>query len=423
MAYVIVNIGKPANSAWWAENLNRSVITAGFNAEEGDRGDVVLRSLDEGDWVLAYANGCGYVGVGQVLGPETYRLHPTLPPGTLSDHQHERGVHWIHAIQDVAQAVTIEKAGRQAPRQIKEVERDEALAETIISLVAARSEHASRSREGALAQPQYWGVAEAVRALGRPASVRDITDWLDQNYPENNNSDARDNAALLSVNDANRRHHDHGRKDFRSDRGNPKDVLIRLGRFKDVTYDLYDPLRDGVFDIQRNANGKFEVVQFTSGSIARALAEAEKQVAAEVPPPLAGDDGRVWELRSVALRRGQPKFRADLIEAYGSRCAITGCTVLDILEAAHIVPYRKGGERTHRMDNGLLLRSDVHSLFDLGRLWVDQDFKVHVDEGLWGTEYEALDGQSLRLPSDAAHQPRKEHLADQAAVARARDVR
>lgn len=107
---------------------------------------LVIHDAVERSQILGVVNGHGYVGAGQVLGEETYKLHPTLPAGTLSDHQHERGVHWVHAIHDVKQAVSIEDAGRQAPRQVKELERDEAVAETIIALVAARSEQVSTSR-------------------------------------------------------------------------------------------------------------------------------------------------------------------------------------------------------------------------------------------------------------------------------------
>ena len=78
---------------------------------------------------------------------------------------------------------------------------------------------------------KYWHVLEAVRALNGAASIKDITAWLGTQYPSENHTDARDNACLLSVNDSNRRHHDHGRTDFRSDQANPKDVLFRVSRF------------------------------------------------------------------------------------------------------------------------------------------------------------------------------------------------
>ena len=65
-------------------------------------------------------------------------------------------------------------------------------------------------------------------------------------------------------------------------------------------------------------------------------------------------------LRAICIRRGQPVFRAALLDAYDSRCVITGCDVSDVLEAAHISLY--GGPSTDRISNGLLLRADIHTL-------------------------------------------------------------
>ena len=76
------------------------------------------------------------------------------------------------------------------------------------------------------------------------------------------------------------------------------------------------------------------------------------------------EDARKRISRMIAQRRGQSAFRNNLFDVYGGRCAITGCEVPDVLEAAHIFPYR--GEDTNKVVNGLLLRADVHTLFDCG---------------------------------------------------------
>ena len=73
----------------------------------------------------------------------------------------------------------------------------------------------------------------------------------------------------------------------------------------------------------------------------------------------------------VALRQGQPQFRKSLLTAYRSRCAITGTAVESVLEAAHIWPHK--GEQTNEVWNGLLLRADLHTLFDLLHLTVEAD--------------------------------------------------
>src|SRR5207244_4015138 len=66
---------------------------------------------------------------------------------------------------------------------------------------------------------------------------------------------------------------------------------------------------------------------------------------------------------------GVPDFRRRLLKAYGGRCAISDCNCSEALEAAHIRGY--GGEETNHVQNGLLLRSDLHSLMDLGKIGVD----------------------------------------------------
>ena len=70
-----------------------------------------------------------------------------------------------------------------------------------------------------------------------------------------------------------------------------------------------------------------------------------------------------------AYRLGQRSFQAVVLDAYHRRCAISGTHIPPVLQAAHIRPVTAGGE--HRLDNGLLLRSDVHTLFDRGYLGVD----------------------------------------------------
>lgn len=118
-------------------------------------------------------------------------------------------------------------------------------------------------------------------------------------------------------------------------------------------------------------------------------------------------DGRSQTLALVRLRQGQPKFRRELIEAYSGRCALTGCDFLPLLEAAHIHPYR--GKETNHVSNGLLLRADVHTLFDLGLLAVKPDGSLDICSSLSGTEYTAL--KVLMMPKIAANRPSADALA------------
>ena len=78
--------------------------------------------------------------------------------------------------------------------------------------------------------------------------------------------------------------------------------------------------------------------------------------------------------RALFLRCvGQGAFRALVTDIYGRRCAVTGEKTLPALDAAHIKPYADGGE--HEAKNGLLLRRDLHSLFDAGYVTVDERFR------------------------------------------------
>lgn len=114
------------------------------------------------------------------------------------------------------------------------------------------------------------------------------------------------------------------------------------------------------------------------------------------------DDAR--RLRMVLQRRGQEKFRADLIGAYGGKCAVTGTRIEELLEAAHIAPHAQG--TNYRVTNGLLLRADIHTMYDLHLLSVDERYRVHLSKRLMMSEYRTLDGATLKvLPATTAQQP------------------
>lgn len=101
--------------------------------------------------------------------------------------------------------------------------------------------------------------------------------------------------------------------------------------------------------------------------------------------------------RTVRVRVGQPQFRKTLIAKYGPVCAFTGTGPLTTLEAGHLYSYAKSGE--HHTDGGLLLRRDVHRLFDLGFLAVDpMTLKIDVHADLHDFPvYKSLDGCALHV--------------------------
>jgi putative restriction endonuclease len=95
-------------------------------------------------------------------------------------------------------------------------------------------------------------------------------------------------------------------------------------------------------------------------------------------------------------------------DAYQRRCAVTGERTLPVLDAAHIRPYSDGGE--HSVSNGLLLRRDIHCLFDLGYVTVTPDHVFEVSTRIReqfenGRDYYALDGKPVALPNRTELQP------------------
>jgi putative restriction endonuclease len=125
--------------------------------------------------------------------------------------------------------------------------------------------------------------------------------------------------------------------------------------------------------------------------------------------PLDVADARERIIGSIVRRRGQREFRNNLLAQYGGQCVITGCRVTALLEAAHISPYK--GKQTNVVQNGLLLRTDIHTLFDLRFLCVSpQKMRVHLHPSLITTEYAYLSGVRIREPIESTSRPSIEAL-------------
>lgn len=127
------------------------------------------------------------------------------------------------------------------------------------------------------------------------------------------------------------------------------------------------------------------------------------------------DDSRDIVSRQIRARRGQKQFRDSLRQGYGDHCLITGCGILAVLEAAHIKPYR--GENDNHIENGLLLRADIHTLFDLDLIGIQPDsFRIEIHPKITN-EYGDLDGKIINItknlcPSREALAFRYEHFQD-----------
>jgi len=114
-------------------------------------------------------------------------------------------------------------------------------------------------------------------------------------------------------------------------------------------------------------------------------------------------------MRLIRGRLGQGAFRALVTDAYTRRCAISGERTLPALEAAHIKPYAESGP--NRTENGLLLRSDLHRLFDAGYVTVTPERRIEVSRRIKeefenGRDYYRYHGKGLEvLPDSQGEQP------------------
>lgn len=133
-----------------------------------------------------------------------------------------------------------------------------------------------------------------------------------------------------------------------------------------------------------------------------ALWEAvERRMEHSLARGVAEGQARYGEPRLIRPRLGQGAFRVLVTDIYDRRCAVTQERTLPALEAAHIRPYGDGG--AHEPQNGLLLRRDIHSLFDAGYVTVTPDLRFEVSRRIReefdnGRHYYALHGQEVRPP-------------------------
>ena len=158
----------------------------------------------------------------------------------------------------------------------------------------------------------------------------------------------------------------------------------------------------------------------TGGPVGRTLWESVRErmhlgmrthLVAEPDRP---DPPGVEFVEGVGRRRlGQGTFRVIVTDMYERHCAVSREKTLPVLEAAHIKPVTRGG--THAISNGLLLRSDIHTLFDRGYITVTPDLTIRVSDRLrkdWhnGRIYYEHDRTRLWVPGDPECRPSSEFL-------------
>lgn len=170
--------------------------------------------------------------------------------------------------------------------------------------------------------------------------------------------------------------------------------------------------KDGFFQLDGYAQDGTIVAQPIEGPLSKELTAQESKESPESFDPASQADARDKVLREIVQRRGQRIFRTKLLRIYGGRCAITACTIEAILEAAHVTPYL--GPDTNKAGNGMLLRADIHTLWDLGLIAINpESMKLWVSPNLVGSEYEKFNDTTPFIPQNPENRPSIEALKAQ----------
>lgn len=107
-------------------------------------------------------------------------------------------------------------------------------------------------------------------------------------------------------------------------------------------------------------------------------------------------DNRISKTVQFLTRQGQQLFREKLFRIYGTKCMMSGCEVPEAIEASHINPYR--GENDNHPANGLLLRRDLHAIFDANLLGINPEtMRISVHQSLINSEYKEFEGQKVNI--------------------------
>lgn len=184
----------------------------------------------------------------------------------------------------------------------------------------------------------------------------------------------------------------------------PVGVLIQHTPKPNTTYWVVGLGRVTRFDGEFFTIEQWERSRDDVGLYAETEPETYQLQIAEMFDPDAYQYERETRLQALAIRHGQGLFRAQLLMAYDKRCAVTGSPAVPALDAAHIHPY--GGRDTNHVTNGLLLRTDIHKLFDLKLIAIDTATMTEVVSPiLEGTEYEQYHGKPMILPGHPSLEP------------------
>lgn len=179
----------------------------------------------------------------------------------------------------------------------------------------------------------------------------------------------------------------------------PVAVMIQVKPKPGVLYRVWGLAKvvdfsDGYFHLQ----GYDDYGELSPIDLAYPISEPQTTSVAEPQAPQSLEDARRRINAQIIARQGGKAFRDGALKRFSNRCAISGWAVPQVLEAAHIVPYL--GIHTNTPDNALLLRADLHTLFDRGLLTIDPDsLRVRVDPSLQSSPYAELEGTEVAVPT------------------------
>lgn len=281
------------------------------------------------------------------------------------------------------------------------------------SEIKAHAENGARlvNQAKGIYKPAYTDLAISVRTIqdgpypDKKVEYRSDGSWVCQYFQENIDPNKRDqeatNRGLMRCMEENI----------------PVGFLIKRKPKPGVEYDILGlgfvvEWNAGYFTIEGTSNDG-ELHEKADASRARAsqgvLSFVDADFDADFDAAESDSDLRERQITVVAVRRGQANFRAKLLDVYEGRCCVTGCDLVDALEAAHISPYR--GPQSNNPQNGLLLRADIHTLFDLGLIAVDEHKKVVLSLTARSSQaYASLVGVSLSDPRDQRLAPSEDAL-------------
>ena len=254
------------------------------------------------------------------------------------------------------------------------------------------------NRPKGIHKPRGWKYALSVRQMregpyadAEPALQSDGS-WHYQYFQEGTDPAQRDhdytNVALMAC----------------IEDGVPIGVLRQTSKKPDVRYKVM-----GLAWVRQWRNDGYFILDGLSPQEESFSLIANDVIAASEFDPTSIEDARKRIESSIVQRQGQGEFRARLLNIYQGRCAVTGCDASSALEAAHIVPYR--GRETNLDENGILLRADIHTLFDLGLIAIDSStMTIVLSPTLSGGHYSLLAGKSVSTPRDPACHPSKEAI-------------